>query len=145
MQAQLTENTISIYITDDDQDDRDFLLEVLNKKGFHGFLILFENGNELLHHLNTKSDLSNTLIVLDINMPVKDGYQTLKELKATAALQHIPVIILTASSKLKDEQYCYQLGCSSFMRKPLSMAGYEDLAEYIIRFAASNVAAAGQK
>lgn len=131
------ENTISIYITDDDQDDRDFLIEVLNKRGFRGILTLFENGEVLMGHLNAQTDHTNTLIILDINMPVKDGYQTIKELKVSDMLKAIPVIILTSSTKLTEEQDCYQLGCSGFMRKPLSTAGYEELAEYIIRFASS--------
>lgn len=133
----MNQNKISIYIADDDQDDRDFLIEVLKSRGFYGVITLFEHGEHLINHLNARRDCSNTLIILDINMPVKDGYQTLKELKANAILQTIPVIILTASTKQKEEEHCRELGCSAFMRKPLTMAGYEDLAEYIIHFSAT--------
>ena len=78
-------------------------------------------------------DLPN-LILLDLNMPIKDGYETLKDLKQDKQLQTIPVMVLTSSTKPADENVCYQLGCEYFHRKPITLSEYSDLATLIARY-----------
>ena len=131
----LSKGIITIFITDDDADDREFLTEALSDKGFEGILKLFANGQHLMDHLERHTLSIIDLIVLDLNMPVKDGYITLTELKHNEKYKHIPVMILTSSSREDDEQFCYNLGCNHFMRKPLSLTGYRKLAEDIITYA----------
>jgi CheY-like chemotaxis protein len=58
------------------------------------------------------------VIVLDLNMPLKDGFQTLYEIRNNPSLSVIPVIILTASSNKEDEMRCLELGCQSYFTKP---------------------------
>ena len=127
-------NIITLFITDDDVDDREFLTAALLQNGFREIIKEFKNGEELMNHLTANPASPADLIILDLNMPVKNGYQALKELKENDDFRNIPVIILTSSSKLEDEQYCYNLGCSNFFRKPLSFTGYIRLAEDIISF-----------
>ena len=123
-----------LYITDDDADDRLFLTEALSMQGFHGKILTFENGEQLIAHLSAVNDLAGRLVLLDLNMPVKDGYETLKELRNNKNVSGIPIIILTSSSRAEDEQSCYKLGCNDFKEKPLSVSGYDTLARDIMCF-----------
>jgi len=125
-------NTPVLLITDDDRDDREFLTEALTQTGFPGVIRVFENGEELMNHLTSSPRLNAELIVLDLNMPLKNGYETLKELKQHSILKDITVVILTSSSRLQDEKYCYDLGCKYFLKKPLNYSGYVDVAKEII-------------
>jgi CheY-like chemotaxis protein len=131
----VTKNLITLFITDDDADDREFLTHALSEKGFDGALQVFANGEELLKSIYQDGMSRQGLILLDLNMPVKNGYETLKELRQRKESEAIPVIVITSSSKTEDERYCYELGCNNFLLKPLSVAGYERLAEEIISFA----------
>jgi CheY-like chemotaxis protein len=64
-------------------------------------------------------------------MPVKNGFDTLRELKSENDLRSIPVVVLSASTKKEDEQFCYQTGCDHFLSKPLDMAGYGNIAQFV--------------
>lgn len=119
-----------IIIADDDQDDQEFIREALQDK-FKGDITCVTNGGELLTYLK-KNPTQADLILLDLNMPFKDGYQTLSELKADPDLQMIPTVVLTSSSRPEDRDRCYQLGCDKFYRKPMSIAEYETLAREVL-------------
>jgi len=131
-------NIITLFITDDDEDDRDFIITALSKESFDCKFIVCENGADLINKLRAVAHLRAHIVLLDLNMPVMNGYETLKVIKNDSALGCIPVIILTSSSKPDDEQYCYDLGCNVFLRKPLSLDGYDTLAVNIISFAKAN-------
>ena len=72
-----------------------------------------------MDHLFRASPLPS-LILLDLNMPRKDGRQALKEIKSTAALQNIPVVVLTTSREEKDIVFSREMGADSFITKPSS-------------------------
>jgi CheY-like chemotaxis protein len=129
---------MTLFITDDDDDDKMFMSEALAEKGFNGTLQTFSNGSELVSHLLKTDAAIPDLIVLDINMPVMDGYEALEILKKDHQLKKIPVIMLTSSSKHEDEKTCYNLGCDGFFRKPLSYLEFLGLAGNIIDFKASS-------
>ncbi len=131
-------NVITLFITDDDEDDREFIINALSRENFDCKFIVCENGADLLSKLKAIFRHKGHIVLLDLNMPVMNGYDALKVIKQDPALSCIPVIILTSSSKPDDEQYCLDLGCNVFMRKPLSLNGYEILAESIISFAKAN-------
>ena len=76
-----------------------------------------ENGMELMDYLS-RSESAPVLILLDLNMPIKDGRQALKEIKSTPAFQHIPVVVFTTSRDHKDIAYSVQMGAQSFITKP---------------------------
>ena len=93
-----------------------------------------ENGVELLKYLKETGATLPKLILLDLNMPLKDGYQALAEIKQDEVLRSIPVVILTSSSKPEDEPICFNLGAEQFFRKPLSMDEYDELASGLLQF-----------
>ena len=120
-----------IFITDDDPDDRAFIINALERDGFRGKLVEFENGQLLANHLHKYPDNLPDLILLDLNMPVKNGFDTLQELKTDNNFNEIPVIVISASTKKEDEQFCFQAGCDHFLSKPLDMEGYNILARFV--------------
>lgn len=120
-----------LFITDDDSDDREFVIDALRKFGFQGRFTEFGNGQELYDYLKSHLNDCPDLILLDLNMPVKNGYETLRELKANVHFDSIPVVILTASPNKEDEKWCLKMGCDHFETKPLTLEGYKALAHYV--------------
>lgn len=121
---------ITILMADDDADDRLLASEALAESGTRGALLFVEDGEELLDYLRRRGRWSPPaeaprpgLILLDLNMPRKDGRQALREIKADPALRRIPVVVLTTSAAESDVAGSYDLGANSFVTKPLSFDG----------------------
>ncbi len=125
----------TIYIADDDADDVKLLLENLIERNSNATCVDFHNGLVLLNYLLAHSDSLPDLIVLDINMPIKNGFMTLHELKQHPLLNHIPVIMLSSSGRQEDIIRCEQMGCRSYFIKPDSVKGYLELAERLLLLA----------
>ena len=127
---------ITILVADDDIDDHDFLREALHTNKFQGNLLFVTDGQQLIDYLdqNKKEPTSSLpeLILLDLNMPLCNGFQALTEIKKDITLKNIPVAILTSSFRQEDEEVCYSLGCNNFYRKPSNVSDYDTLANNII-------------
>lgn len=130
---------ITILMAEDDPDDRFALKEAFRDivKG-EVQLQFVEDGAELMEVLTRRRTPSDSgppplphLILLDLNMPRKDGRQALLEIKSSPALKQIPVVIWTTSTARKDIDYCYESGASSYIVKPL---GYTQLVETLGTF-----------
>ncbi|RYY51511.1 MAG: response regulator [Chitinophagaceae bacterium] len=132
--------TSYIILADDDHDDRSFVEEALFRNSFNGKIKPAENGLELMHYLeelvhgNDDSNNFPDLILLDLNMPLKDGYEVMQEIKQHPHLKNIPVLVLTSSLREYDEKRCMQLGCTKFFQKPLTVSEYDRLARSILRY-----------
>ena len=102
----------SILYAEDDRDDLEMLQEALqsNMQAFH--LVHLKNGKEVMDYLTGYPDglNENSIIVLDINMPLVDGKETLEWVKQQSALDLIPVVMLTTSEYSLDIKYCEDLG-----------------------------------
>lgn len=115
-----------ILMAEDDEDDRLLMAEALNRTGMGGDVRFFEDGVELMEHLiavvdsGDPSTLESEIILLDINMPRKDGWDVLAELKEDCRLSAIPVILLSTSSNRFDVERGYRMGASSYITKPNS-------------------------
>ncbi|MCP4583156.1 MAG: response regulator [candidate division Zixibacteria bacterium] len=124
---------ITIVLAEDDPDDRLMATEALEESRLANDLHIVENGEELMDYLNHRgkyAELDNWnipgLILLDLNMPKKDGREALKEIKADPALRRIPIVVLTTSDEEEDIFRTYDLGVNSFITKPVS---FESLVE----------------
>src|ERR1700709_573713 len=109
---------LKLYVTDDDSDDREFLREALVDHSTGLDMTEFNNGHLLFDHLLLDLTDLPDVIVLDLNMPIMNGYQTLENLKSNEALKQIPIIIMTTSAKTEDKRRCLLLGCTHFIEKP---------------------------
>jgi len=125
-----TPKTITILMADDDPDDRVLTREALMENKLANDLHFVEDGEELMDFLKRqgKYEQQNTprpgLILLDLNMPRKDGREALSEIKADPELRSIPIIVLTTSKAEEDIVKSYDLGVSSFITKPVT---FDDL------------------
>jgi CheY-like chemotaxis protein len=110
----------TILIVDDDSDDREILRDAfMAKHKDHREYVFIETGDHLLEYLaNGDQEELPSLIMLDLNMPGKDGREALKEIKGSEHLRSIPTIIFTTSGSQKDKDVSYNLGANCFITKP---------------------------
>ena len=119
---------ILILIAEDDADDRFLLKTAFEENGFTDILHFVENGVDVLSYLNLLKSGNNggkipQFILLDLNMPKKDGREVLKELKQDSFLKKIPVVIFSTTSNELEMKSCYELGADSYITKPNSFDG----------------------
>lgn len=107
-----------LLLIDDDQDDLDMLQMQLKKIDSALQIYTAIDGVDALETLQNKMILEPDLIFLDINMPIMDGKQFLKEIKKDSKLRHIPVIIYSTSRSQADIDETSRLGASSYLSKP---------------------------
>jgi CheY-like chemotaxis protein len=124
-----------IYLVDDDSDDLEILKEALVENSYKGPVLAVHNGQALMDRLQSATDKPD-VIILDLNMPLKDGFQALEEIRRMPHMNKIAVIILTASSRKEDEIRCLELGCNYFFRKPVIMKEYSSLVGIVKKFIA---------
>jgi CheY-like chemotaxis protein len=126
----MTRAAITVLMADDDDDDREMTREAMeDTKMFHP-LRCVSDGEALLDYLRRRGRFAEPgaaprpgLILLDLNMPRKDGLEALDEIKADPDLRRIPVVVLTTSKAEEDVVRSYELGASSFITKPVSFTG----------------------
>ncbi len=126
---------VTILMADDDADDRMMTQEAFERSRLVNDLRFVEDGVELIDYLkrrNKYADPANSprpgLILLDLNMPRKDGREALEEIKADPSLKTIRVVILTTSKAEEDVYRSYSLSAASFITKPVT---YEGLVEVV--------------
>jgi two-component system response regulator len=123
-----------ILIAEDDADDRFLLETAFEECGYKDPLIFVENGIELLHFLDEEkrgNEVDKKLpafIMLDLNMPKKDGREVLKELKENPKYKTIPVVVFTTTKNENEIRRCYELGANSYVVKPCN---FENLVKVI--------------
>ena len=115
----------TVLIAEDDLDDRPLLGQAFKEIGSKAKLLFVGDGEELMKYLlNANTDTARTqnpyprLILLDLNMPKKDGRQALFEIKTNPALETIPIMVLTTSRSDEDAVLCLGAGADSFITKP---------------------------
>nr|WP_297401162.1 response regulator [uncultured Marinobacter sp.] len=121
----------TVLVADDDPDDRLMIQEAFEERVTGCRLYFVEDGAELMEYLRKTYDPTDTsgnqcpnLILLDLNMPLKDGRQALREIKSNPDFRAIPTVILSTSQNEDDIAACYDLGANSYIVKP---ASYSDL------------------
>lgn len=119
----------SIFYADDDVDDLDFFKEVAND--INQPVFLFQEGEKLLSQLYNPPPIAS-VIFLDLNMPVKSGFDVLREIKSSSAVKAIPVVILTTSINQSDIELCKNLGANLYIRKPSSISSLEKIVLHVL-------------
>lgn len=133
---------IVILLADDDEEDRMLAAGALAESRVVNELRCVEDGEELLDYLYHRGDKYAApssspipgLILLDLNMPRKDGREALREIKADPDLRRIPVVVLTTSKAEEDIYRTYDLGANSFITKPVSFEGLVSVMRDIGRY-----------
>lgn len=122
-------------MADDDPEDRQLTKEAFDESRLKNDLRFVENGEELLDYLNRRGKFTDPttsprpgLILLDLNMPLKDGREALQEMKADPRFKSIRVVVMTTSQADADIAHSYNLSASSYITKPVT---FENLLEVI--------------
>lgn len=128
-------------MADDDADDRRLTKDALEESRLANDLRFVENGEELLQYLRHEGKFSDEeqsprpgLILLDLNMPRKDGRTALKEIKADPVLRQIPVSVLTTSKADEDIFRSYDLGVNSYIVKPVTFEALVDILQTLEKY-----------
>ncbi len=132
---------ISILLADDDPDDRKLTQDAFAENRLANLLHCVEDGEELMDYLHRCGKYSGLrgealpgLILLDLNMPRKDGREALKEIKADPELRRIPIVVLTTSKAEEDIMRTYDLGVNSYVTKPVTFKSLVELVKVLGRY-----------
>jgi two-component system, response regulator len=132
---------VRILLAEDDDDDFFLTQQALQQNRLLNEVRRVKDGEELMEYLRHEGAFRNgdvapqpSLILLDLNMPRKDGREALREIKEDPKLRHIPVVVLTTSRAEEDVVRSYQLGVNSFITKPVTFQGLVDAMKALGRY-----------
>lgn len=132
------ERPVEILLVEDNEADIRLTVEGIKEAKIHNNLHITRDGDEamdfLLNRGNHKDAVTPDLILLDLNLPKKDGREVLKEIKNDAELAHIPVVILTTSEAEKDIVKSYRLHANCYVTKPMGLDQFVEVIRVIENF-----------
>ena len=133
--------SLPIVVAEDDPDDRLLIKDAFEENSVSNPLVFVNDGEQLMDYLHRRGayehlqgNLLPGIILLDLNMPKKDGRTALKEIKADESFQCIPVVVLTTSNVDEDIERTYHLGVNSFITKPLTFEGLCDVVRTLTHY-----------
>ena len=122
-----------IIIVENDEDEQLFMREEFEKSGLFDIMTISKNVDALFEWLNNHPDNLPDIILSDLNMPGKNGYDIISEVKANERLSSIPVIITSTSSTRSTIARCLELGASDYIVKPDTFIEYGPFVEKLHR------------
>jgi CheY-like chemotaxis protein len=132
---------ITILVAEDDPDDRMLIEDALRESRLANDLHFVEDGEDLMDYLYSRGRYGGGastprpgVVLLDLNMPRKDGREALQEIKADPELRCIPVVVLTTSKAEEDILRSYDLGVSGFIIKPVTFRGLVDVLQCVSKY-----------
>jgi two-component system response regulator len=133
---------VTILIADDDEDDRELTRDAVQDPRLAREMRFVVDGQDLIDYLRREGPYSQSsedsprpgIILLDLNMPRKDGREALAEIKSDDSLREIPVVVLTTSKDEGDVQRTYALGANSFITKPATHTGLIDVMRHLTEY-----------
>lgn len=129
-----------IIIVENDEDEQFFMNESFRKSELFDVIVLLNNGNALMDWLQKNPGNLPDLILSDLNMPGKNGYDIIAEVKENPALAHIPVIITSTSSTKTFIDRCMALGAADYLVKPETFIDYGPYIENLHRIVDNRIA-----
>ncbi len=132
-QSEVRHRPFTILLADDDEEDRELARDALQDSRLANEMKFVYDGQDLMDYLRQAGRWADQdaprpgIILLDLNMPKKDGREALQEIKADESLRRIPVVVLTTSKDEADVFSTYDLGVSSFITKPVTFGGLVDV------------------
>ncbi len=138
MEAARSALPFTLLIAEDDPDDRVLLVEAFGEAKLQAKLVFVDDGEDLLRYLRHETEYDDRaqfpdpdLILLDLNMPRKNGREALIELKSDERLRHIPTVVLTTSRSEEDIASSYAMGANSYLIKPTNFKDLVGMAEVV--------------
>lgn len=118
---------LNILLADDDTDDCLFFKEAVEELYLNTELSTQHDGEQLMQYLNTESNKLPDMLFLDLNMPRKNGFECLSEIKANPKLEQLPVIIFSTSFEQEVVNLLYKNGAQNFIRKPSDFSQFKKI------------------
>jgi CheY-like chemotaxis protein len=118
----------TVHLADDDEDDRMLIREALMETSPDITIVEAENGKELVHNLKDADDLSDTVIIVDMNMPKMNGIEALEAIRKDPELPKIPAVMMSTSNNPDLKKKAIEAGANEFFSKPTSFRGLVDIA-----------------
>ena len=135
---KINNEPIEILLVEDNEDDAFFILQVFKKAKVKNLIHVVKDGVEAMAYLRKEGEYKKNptpdIILLDLNLPKKDGYEVLTEIKEDPDLKSIPVIILTTSQAEEDIIKTYKHHANCFISKPVKMEDFEKIVRTIEDF-----------
>jgi chemotaxis family two-component system response regulator Rcp1 len=129
---------LEILLVEDNNADVLLLTEALKESTIIKKYYVVKDGEEALKFLNRTDEYSKTripdVILLDLKLPKKDGFEVLKYIKKNPELQKIPVVILSSSGNEEDIKKCYELHANCYIPKPIELENFEEIIKTIESF-----------
>jgi CheY-like chemotaxis protein len=136
--SERPDRSAEILLVEDNPDDIDLTVEALRENRSTHHLHVVENGTDALAFLRRDGTYAGAprpdLVLLDLNLPKKSGYDVLTAIKADPQLQRIPVVILTSSSAESDRRRSVDLGADGYVTKPVDLDDFLRVVEAINHF-----------
>jgi CheY-like chemotaxis protein len=123
-----TMQEVTILLVEDDAGHARLIEKNLRRSSITNEIITVSDGQQALDYLSRGKRPQPLLVLLDLNLPVLDGYQVLERMKADERTRRIPVIVLTTTDDPREMSRCYNLGCNVYITKPVD---YEQFSEAI--------------
>lgn len=129
---------ITILLAEDNEDDVLLAQEAFAEVPLARIAAVARNGDEALAYLRREGKYAQArppdLVLLDINMPRKSGFEVLAEMKSDPSLRHVPVLMLSTSEQDEDILRSYRGGASSYITKPMLFEGFVELAQELLSY-----------
>ena len=139
--APKTNRRVLILLAEDDEEDRMMIKEAFAESHLLNELRFVDDGEELMDYLLRRGKYNDPhlsprpgMILMDLNMPRKDGREALREIKASMELRQIPIVVLTTSSAEEDIIRSYDLGVNSFITKPVTFKALLEIVQTLGRY-----------
>ncbi|WP_254412347.1 response regulator [Dyadobacter diqingensis] len=123
----------TIHLADDDEDDRQLMKEAFEEADPDVKVVESENGKELIDNMKSSDDLSDSVVVVDMNMPKMNGLEAVAAIKSDPELAAVPTVMLSTSDNPDLIRKAQEAGVDDFLTKPNSFRGLIDIARKIFK------------
>lgn len=130
---------MNILLADDDIDDRNFFKDALKALPLTTSLSTVNDGDELMNYLLANTEQLPHVLFLDINMPAKNGFECLEEIKQNKKLKDIPVVMFSTSSEQDKIKILFKTGADLYIHKPSNFAQLVQVIHHALPMAAENI------
>jgi len=123
---------VTILLVEDDPGHARLIEKNLRRSNITNDIVTVSDGQQALNYLFSEGEYagrerpSPLLVLLDLNLPVLDGYQVLERMKTDERTKHVPVVILTTTDDDREVSRCYELGCNVYVTKPVDYAQFSE-------------------
>ena len=123
----MNSDPLSILLADDDADDCIFFKEAVEELFLSTQLLTMPDGEQLMQYLNHETNKLPDILFLDLNMPRKNGFECLSEIKLNPKLKQLPVIVFSTSFEQEVVNLLYKNGAQYFIRKPSEFSQFKKI------------------